>query len=89
MIKLGGSEARRTQAIRDRVPGKLAFVFAAGEAFLLGRGDNAAVHHQGRGGVVIEGGDAEDGGHRQRQSSGARGDRSDFRVVMEVPALTG
>ncbi len=49
------------EAVVDGAPGEPRVVLAAGEALLLGRGHDLAVADDRRGGVVVEGGDAQDG----------------------------
>ena len=64
-------QPRLRHDIGQGVGRKVRVVLLAGEALFLGRGDDLAVHQDGRGAVVIEGGKPENG---VRQ--GARGPNS-------------
>src|SRR5262249_9678464 len=62
-IELGRPEVAGAQAVGDGVSGEAGVVFLAGKALFLGGGHHVAVHDQRGGAVVVERGDAEDGGH--------------------------
>src|SRR4029453_10755068 len=63
VVELASRQARLTEAVGRGPSGKPGVVLLAGEAlFLRGRNDLAVPHHAG-GGVVVEGGEAEDGRH--------------------------
>ena len=48
------------QTIGDSVFGKIGVVFFAGEAFFLGGRNDATIHNQSSGAVVIQSGNAQD-----------------------------
>jgi hypothetical protein len=56
-------DASLGQTVFDSFSRKTMIVFDPAEALLLGRGDDLAIDDQRGGRVVIEGRDAEDGGH--------------------------
>jgi hypothetical protein len=58
--------AGRVEAIGDRRLGIAAVVLSQGEALLLRRGEDLAIAHHRRCGIVIEAGDAEDRRHAER-----------------------
>ena len=60
VVDFGGLESGLAQAIADSVPRKRGVVLLTGEALFLSGCHNPAVAHQGRRGVVVEGGDSED-----------------------------
>ena len=66
VIQLRDGEPGLLEAVGDRLRRKRGIVLLAGEAFLLRRRDNAAVHHQARGRVVVVGGNSEDAGWQLR-----------------------
>ena len=51
------------EAVIDGMLRKLAVVFLARETFLLRRGDDVTINDEGRGRVVVEGGNTEYGRH--------------------------
>ena len=61
-------EPRLRHDVGQGVSRKVGVVLLAGEALFLGRGDDLAVHQDGRGAVVIKGGKPENG---VRQGSGS------------------
>ncbi len=64
MVDLVEPDARRRQAVLDGVPGEPGIVLLAGEALLLGGGDDPAVVEQRGRAVVIERGQTENA-HQQ------------------------
>ena len=88
-VEVARRDACRAQAVVDGPGREVGVVLLAGEALLLRRGDDLPVPQQGGGGVVVEGGDAEDvGGHGERRARAGWRGRSRGANSMRDPRLS-
>ncbi len=69
IVEVVGRQPGLLEAIGDGVAGEGRIVLAAAEPLLLGCGHDVSVDYQRGSGVVVEGGDPEDGGHREAITS--------------------